>query len=394
MKDTPLATISSIDSLHPLTIGLVAGETSGDILGAGLIRALKAKIPNARFVGVAGPLMQDEGCEAWYEMEELAVMGIVEVLERLPRLLKIRKDLTTRFTELKPDVFVGIDAPDFNITLEGRLKQQGIRTIHYVSPSVWAWRQKRVFKIGKATDMVLAFLPFEKAFYDKFNVPCRFIGHTMADAMPLQPDKAAARQLLGIPQEAVCLALLPGSRHSEVEMLGADFLKTAQLLRQKMPDLHVFVPLVNAKRREQFEQIKQETTPDLNVHLVDGKAREIMIASNAALLASGTAALECMLAKCPMVVGYRMKPFTFWLAKRLVKTPYVSLPNLLSGKELVKELLQEKCQPQKLADELLSLLQGSEKVEALKQTFLHLHESIRCNADEQAAQVVLELAGK
>ncbi len=389
-----MATISSIDSLHPLTIGLVAGETSGDILGAGLIRALKAKIPNARFVGVAGPLMQDEGCEAWYEMEELAVMGIVEVLERLPRLLKIRKDLTTRFTELKPDVFVGIDAPDFNITLEGRLKQQGIRTIHYVSPSVWAWRQKRVFKIGKATDMVLAFLPFEKAFYDKFNVPCRFIGHTMADAMPLQPDKAAARQLLGIPQEAVCLALLPGSRHSEVEMLGADFLKTAQLLRQKMPDLHVFVPLVNAKRREQFEQIKQETTPDLNVHLVDGKAREIMIASNAALLASGTAALECMLAKCPMVVGYRMKPFTFWLAKRLVKTPYVSLPNLLSGKELVKELLQEKCQPQKLADELLSLLQGSEKVEALKQTFLHLHESIRCNADEQAAQVVLELAGK
>ncbi|TDB59497.1 lipid-A-disaccharide synthase [Photorhabdus khanii] len=393
MKDTPLATIS-IDSLHPLTIGLVAGETSGDILGAGLIRALKAKIPNARFVGVAGPLMQAEGCEVWYEMEELAVMGIVEVLERLPRLLKIRKDLTTRFTELKPDVFVGIDAPDFNITLEGRLKQQGIRTLHYVSPSVWAWRQKRVFKIGKATDMVLAFLPFEKAFYDKFNVPCRFIGHTMADAMPLQPDKAAARELLGIPQEAVCLALLPGSRHSEVEMLGADFLKTAQLLRQKIPDLHVLVPLVNAKRREQFERIKQETTPDLNVHLVDGKAREIMSASDAALLASGTAALECMLAKCPMVVGYRMKPFTFWLAKRLVKTPYVSLPNLLSGKELVKELLQEKCQPQKLADELLSLLQGSEKVEALKQTFLHLHESIRCNADEQAAQAVLELAGK
>ncbi len=388
-----MATIS-IDSLHPLTIGLVAGETSGDILGAGLIRALKAKIPNARFVGVAGPLMQAEGCEVWYEMEELAVMGIVEVLERLPRLLKIRKDLTTRFTELKPDVFVGIDAPDFNITLEGRLKQQGIRTLHYVSPSVWAWRQKRVFKIGKATDMVLAFLPFEKAFYDKFNVPCRFIGHTMADAMPLQPDKAAARELLGIPQEAVCLALLPGSRHSEVEMLGADFLKTAQLLRQKIPDLHVLVPLVNAKRREQFERIKQETTPDLNVHLVDGKAREIMSASDAALLASGTAALECMLAKCPMVVGYRMKPFTFWLAKRLVKTPYVSLPNLLSGKELVKELLQEKCQPQKLADELLSLLQGSEKVEALKQTFLHLHESIRCNADEQAAQAVLELAGK
>lgn len=389
-----MATISSIDSLRPLTIGLIAGETSGDILGAGLIRALKAKVPNARFVGVAGPLMQAEGCEAWYEMEELAVMGVVEVLERLPRLLKIRKDLTTRFTELKPDVFVGIDAPDFNITLEGRLKQRGIRTIHYVSPSVWAWRQKRVFKIGKATDMVLAFLPFEKAFYDKFNVPCRFIGHTMADAMPLQPNKAAARELLGIPPEAVCLALLPGSRHSEVEMLSADFLKTAQLLQRSIPDLHVFAPLVNAKRREQFERIKQEVAPELNVHLVDGKAREIMIASDAALLASGTAALECMLAKCPMVVGYRMKPLTFWLAKRLVKTPYVSLPNLLSGEELVKELLQEECQPQKLADKLLPLLQGNERVEVLKQTFLHLHESIRCNADEQAAQAVLELAGK
>lgn len=379
-------------AVRPLTIALVAGETSGDILGAGLIRALKARHPDARFVGVAGPRMQAEGCEVWYEMEELAVMGIVEVLGRLPRLMKIGRDLTQRFTELKPDVFVGIDAPDFNITLEGRLKRNGIRTIHYVSPSVWAWRQKRVFKIGRNTNLVLAFLPFEKAFYDRFNVPCRFIGHTMADAMPLQPDKQAARHELGIADEALCLALLPGSRHAEVEMLSADFLKAAQLLRVRYPALEIVVPLVNAKRRVQFEQIKAEIAPELPMHLLDGKGREAMIASDAAILASGTAALECMLAKCPMVVGYRMKPSTFWLAKRLVKTPYVSLPNLLAGRELVKELLQEECEPHALAAALEPLLHAGPERDALLTTFGELHQQIRWNADEQAADAVLEIA--
>ena len=377
---------------RPLTITLVAGETSGDILGAGLIRALKARVPDARFVGVAGPLMQAEGCEAWYEMEELAVMGIVEVLGRLRRLLHIRADLTRRFTELQPDVFVGIDAPDFNITLEGNLKKQGIRTIHYVSPSVWAWRQKRVFKIGRATDLVLAFLPFEKAFYDRFNVPCRFIGHTMADAMPLDPDKNTARATLGISPEAKCLALLPGSRGAEVEMLSADFLKTALLLRERFPGLEIVVPLVNAKRREQFERIKAEVAPDLTMHLLNGQGREAMVASDAALLASGTAALECMLAKCPMVVGYRMKPFTFWLAKRLVKTDYVSLPNLLAGRELVKELLQDECEPNALAKALGPLLEDGAQSHQMHDTFRDLHQQIRCNADEQAANAVLELA--
>nr|WP_024965663.1 lipid-A-disaccharide synthase [Pantoea sp. IMH] len=377
--------------MRSLTIALVAGETSGDILGAGLIRALKEKHPNARFVGVAGPLMQAEGCEAWYEMEELAVMGIVEVLERLPRLLSIRRDLTHRFTELRPDVFVGIDAPDFNITLEGRLKQRGIRTIHYVSPSVWAWRQKRVFKIGRSTDLVLAFLPFEKAFYDRYKVPCRFIGHTMADAMPIEPDKLAARRELGIAEGTPCLALLPGSRSAEVEMLSGDFLRTAALLRQKWPDLEIVVPLVNPRRREQFEKIKAEVAPDLPMHLLDGKGRAAMVASDAALLASGTAALECMLAKCPMVVGYRMKPFTFWLAKRLVKTDYVSLPNLLAGRELVKELLQEECRPDLLAAALEPLLADGEPRQRLLATFAELHHQIRWNADEQAAAAVLEL---
>jgi lipid-A-disaccharide synthase len=374
---------------EPLTVALVAGETSGDILGAGLIRSLKKHYPNIQFVGIAGPQMQAEGCKAWYEMEELSVMGIVEVLGRLRRILAIRRDITKRLIELKPDIFIGIDAPDFNLSLEGKLKQAGIKTIHYVSPSVWAWKQKRVFKIKRNTDLILAFLPFEKAFYDKFDVPCRFIGHKMADDIPLNPDQTAMRQKLGIPHDCQCVALLPGSRHAEVSLLSSPFLKAAQLLRDKFPDLHIVVPLANAKRKQEFEQIKAEVAPQLKVQLLDGHAREAMIASNAAILASGTVALECMLAKCPMVVGYKMKSFTFWLAKRLIKTPYVSLPNILAGKEIVPELLQRDCSPENIANHVIPFLE-SDDIE-LKATFLALHKQIRCNADEQAAQAVLDV---
>ncbi|MCX8597498.1 MULTISPECIES: lipid-A-disaccharide synthase [unclassified Gilliamella] len=372
-----------------LTVALVAGETSGDILGAGLIRSLKKHHQNIQFVGIAGPQMQAEGCKAWYEMEELSVMGIVEVLGRLRRILAIRRDITKRLIELKPDIFIGIDAPDFNLSLEGKLKQAGIKTIHYVSPSVWAWKQKRVFKIKRNTNLILAFLPFEKAFYDKFDVPCRFIGHKMADDIPLEPDQTAMRQQLGIPLDCQCLALLPGSRHAEVTLLSEPFLKAAQLLRDKFPDLHIVVPLANEKRRQEFERIKAEIAPQLNVQLLDGHAREAMIASNAAILASGTVALECMLAKCPMVVGYKMKAFTFWLAKKLIKTPYVSLPNILAGKEIVPELLQHDCTPENIANHVLPFLE-SDNTE-LKATFLALHKQIRCNADEQAAQAVLDV---
>lgn len=372
-----------------LTVALVAGETSGDILGAGLIRSLKKHHQNIQFVGIAGPQMQAEGCKAWYEMEELSVMGIVEVLGRLRRILAIRRDITKRLIELKPDIFIGIDAPDFNLSLEGKLKQACIKTIHYVSPSVWAWKQKRVFKIKRNTNLILAFLPFEKAFYDKFDVPCRFIGHKMADDIPLEPDQTAMRQQLGIPLDCQCLALLPGSRHAEVTLLSEPFLKAAQLLRDKFPDLHIVVPLANEKRRQEFERIKAEIAPQLNVQLLDGHAREAMIASNAAILASGTVALECMLAKCPMVVGYKMKAFTFWLAKKLIKTPYVSLPNILAGKEIVPELLQHDCTPENIANHVLPFLE-SDNIE-LKATFLALHKQIRCNADEQAAQAVLDV---
>ncbi|OCG14514.1 lipid-A-disaccharide synthase [Gilliamella sp. wkB292] len=373
----------------PFTVALVAGETSGDILGAGLICALRKLHPNIQFIGIAGPKMQAEGCQAWYEMDELSVMGIVEVLGRLRRILSIRQDITKRLIALKPDVFIGIDAPDFNLSLEGRLKQAGIKTIHYVSPSVWAWKQKRVFKIKRNTNLILVFLPFEKAFYDKFDVPCRFIGHKMADDIPLIPDQFAMRQQLGIPLNNRCLALLPGSRHAEVTLLSAPFLQAAQLLQQRFPDLHIVVPLANAKRRQEFEQIKAQIAPNLKVQLFDGQAREAMIASNAAILASGTVALECMLAKCPMVVGYKMKAFTFWLAKKLIKTPYVSLPNILAGKAIVPELLQHDCTPENIANHVIPLLE-SDNTE-LKATFLSLHKQIRCNADEQAAQAVLDV---
>ncbi|WP_395479638.1 lipid-A-disaccharide synthase [Candidatus Curculioniphilus buchneri] len=374
-----------------IIIGLVAGETSGDILGAGLIRSLRNHIPNVLFVGIAGPHMQAEGMESWYNIEELSVMGVVEVLKRLPRLLYIRRDLIRRLIALQPAVFIGIDSPDFNIKLERYLKQHGIRTIHYVSPSIWAWRKKRIFKIGQATDNVLVILPFEKAFYDQFDIPCQFIGHTMADSMLLNPDKAAARLELGIPIDTLCLALLPGSRQNEIEMLSADFLRCAALLKQQFSNLEIIVPCVNLARRNQFERIKLKVMPEISVRLLNNKARQAMIAADAALIASGTATLECMLAKCPMVVGYRMQPLTFALAKRLVKTPWISLPNLLAGRELVKELLQEMCKPDLLAMFLAPLLSDYKQRFILQSAFYHCHKKIQCNADEKAAHAVLAL---
>ncbi|BDR33501.1 lipid-A-disaccharide synthase [Photobacterium damselae subsp. damselae] len=376
----------------PLRIGIVAGEISGDILGAGFIEAVKAQYPDAEFVGVAGPRMQAAGCQALFDMEELAVMGIVEVLGRLPRLFKIKAELVRYFTDNPPDVFVGIDAPDFNLRLERDLKDHGIKTVHYVSPSVWAWRQKRIFKIEKATNLVLAFLPFEKAFYDKFNVPCEFIGHTMADAIPLETDKLAARQLLNLDPNQRYLAVLPGSRGGEMELIAPPFIETCRLLKQQHPDLGFVVALVNQKRREQFEQAWQSIAPELDFVLVDDTARNVMIASDAVLLASGTVALECMLVKRPMVVGYKLKPLTAWLAKRMLKTKYVSLPNILADKELVPELLQEECEPVKLAEQVNRFL--AQDNSDLIAEFNQMHQWIRCDADKQAAQAVLKLIDK
>lgn len=377
---------------RPLRVGIVAGELSGDTLGEGFIKAVKQQYPDAEFVGIGGPKMIAQGCQSLFDMEELAVMGLVEVLGRLPRLLKVKAELVKFFTDNPPDVFIGIDAPDFNLRLELDLKQAGIKTVHYVSPSVWAWRQKRIFKIEAATNLVLAFLPFEKAFYDQHKVPCEFIGHTLADSIPLVSEKAPARELLGLEQDKTWLAVLPGSRGSELKMLSQPFIETCQKLKQKYPELGFVVALVNKKRREQFEQAWQEFAPELEFKLVDDTARNVITASDAVMLASGTVALECMLIKRPMVVGYKVNAFTAFLARKMLKTKYVSLPNILADQELVKEFLQEECTVDNLAAEVERLLgeEGNQMVDK----FTEMHHWIRKDADKQAAKAVLHLIGK
>ncbi|ERF79046.1 lipid-A-disaccharide synthase [Gallibacterium anatis] len=389
MQDLPL---SANDAP---TIAIVAGEASGDTLGAGLIQALKIRYPQAKFIGIGGTKMQQQGFESLFDMEELSVMGLMEVVKHLPRLLKIRRSLIEQLLKLKPDVFIGIDAPDFNIDIELKLKQNGIKTLHYVSPSVWAWRQNRIHKIAKAVNMMLVFMPFEKAFYDKHQVPCRFIGHTLADALPLKPDRLEACQFLQIDPQQRYLSILVGSRHNEVACLAETFIKTAILLKQQYPDIKLLVPLANEKRRQQFEQILQQTAPDLEMILLDGQAKQAMIAAEATLLASGTAALEAMLCKSPMVVGYKMRGSTYWLAKRLVKTDYISLPNILANKMLVPEMIQEQCEPTLLAEKLAIYFSENEQDRRyraeLRQTFTDLHRAIQQDADKLAAEAVSDI---
>ncbi len=377
---------------RPIRIGIVAGELSGDTLGEGLIKAIKQQHPDAEFVGIGGPKMMAAGCQSLFDLEELAVMGLVEVLGRLPRLLKVKAELVRFFKANPPDVFVGIDAPDFNLRLELDLKKAGIKTVHYVSPSVWAWRQNRIHGINAATDLVLAFLPFEKAFYDQHNVACEFVGHTLADSLPLEPDQAAARAKLGLAPQGQWLAVLPGSRGSEVEKIAPPFIQACQQLKQHFPELNFIVALVNEKRRQQFEQLWQSLAPELNFVLVDDTAREVIEASDAVMLASGTVALECMLLKRPMVVGYKVNALTAWLAKRLLKTRFVSLPNILADRPLVEELLQDDCQPERLCQAMLPLLSG--QGQSMVEAFYEMHQWIRKEADKQAANSVLSLIEK
>ena len=380
---------------RPLRIALVAGEASGDQLGAGLIAELKARHPDALFAGIGGPAMRAAGLDAWHDSQALAVMGLAEVLSHLPRLLRLRADLRRRVLAWRPDVFVGIDAPDFNLGVEKWLKRRGVRTVHYVSPSVWAWREGRAEKIGRSADRVLCLFPMEPPIYARHAVDARFVGHPLADAIPLQPDRAAARAALGLDPTSPVLALLPGSRLGEITRMLPVFLDAAELVAQRVPALRIALPAANEACEHAIRTLLA-TKPGVaaRVRVLHGDAQRAMIASDLVLLASGTAALEAMLCKRPMVVGHRISPTTYRIVTRLglLKTRHVSLPNVLAGAPLVPELLQDDCVPEKLAAACLRWLGQPQAVDALLPRFVELHETLRGDASARAAEVVAELA--
>jgi lipid-A-disaccharide synthase len=376
-----------------LKVGMVAGEASGDILAAGLIKQLKKQYPNATFEGIAGPKMQAQGCQSLFDMEELSVMGLVEVLSRIRRLMFVRKTLLNHFLSNPPDVFIGVDAPDFNLGLELKLKKQGIKTVQYVSPTVWAWREKRIFKIAKATNLVLSIFPFEKQVYDKHHIPCDYVGHTMADDIAIKPDKQKARLSLNLKENATVLAVLPGSRKREVDTLLDVFIQSCLLLKSDIADLKVLIPVVNRQRKDQVDQYIQTHNPDLSIQVVIGHAREVMIASDAVLLASGTATLEAMLCKKNMVTAYKLSGLTYQMMKWLYKAKYFALPNVLADEKLIPELLQDDVTPQTISKLLLPMLtlQSGDEQQALITKFETLHESLKKDADVQSAAAVANL---
>ncbi|MDQ2702792.1 MAG: lipid-A-disaccharide synthase [Pseudomonadota bacterium] len=377
-------------------IALVAGETSGDQLGAGLVAELRARHPDAEFGGVGGDAMRAAGVETWSDAGELAVMGLSEVLAHLPRLLRLRRELRQRILDWKPDVFIGIDAPDFNLGLERWLKRRGVRTVHYVSPSVWAWRESRAAKIGRSADRVLCLFPMEPEIYARHGVDARFVGHPLADAIALEPDRAAARAAIGLAYHAPVLAVLPGSRLGEIERMLPIFLEAAALIAREIPGLQLVIPAANAECRSLIERLLSDSRfPFPDSRLLDGHAQQAMIAADVVLLASGTAALEAMLCKRPMVVGHRIANSTYRVVKALglLKSRFVSLPNVLAGEELVPELLQDECTPERLAGAALQWFAQPEAVAALRPRFRALHETLRRGASARAAEAVDEWIG-
>ena len=375
-----------------MRIGIVAGESSGDTLGAGLIRAIRARVPGVSFEGVAGPQMIAEGCRALYPAETLAVFGIIEVLKHLPRLLAVRRDLRRHFLADPPDVFIGIDAPDFNLGLETSLREAGIPTVHYVSPSIWAWRPERVFTVGRATDLVLAILPFEPALYERHGFRAEFVGHPLASAIPAEIDRQALRRSLGIEAKNL-VAILPGSRVGEVTRLGPLFLDTARWLLARRPDLAFVIPAATPRLHRLIEEQLHDSLPALPVTVVAGQARVALGAADAALVASGTATLEAMLMQCPTVVSYRIAPLTHWIVYKVKRfaSPYVALPNLLAGHELVPEFLQDSAVAGDMGAALLALLEDASVRARQLEGFRALGNELRRGADELAAEAVLKL---
>ena len=383
-------------SERALKIGIIAGEASGDILAAGLIKQLKKQYPNATFEGIAGPKMQAQGCQSLFNMEELSVMGLVEVLSRIRRLLFVRKSMLNHFIANPPDVFIGVDAPDFNLGLELKLKKRGIKTVQYVSPTVWAWREKRIFKIAKATHLVLSIFPFEKQVYDKHQIPCEFVGHTMADDIAIKPDKQKARRSLHLSEKDIVLAVLPGSRKREVDTLLDVFMQSCLLLKADIAEFKVLIPVVNRQRKKQIDEYMQIHAPDLSIQVVIGHARESMIASDAVLLASGTATLEAMLCKKNMVTAYKLSGVTYQMMKWLYKAKYFALPNVLADEKLIPELLQDDVTASAISKLLLPMLtaQNEEQQQTLIAKFETLHGSLKKDADVQAAIAVSNLIEK
>jgi lipid-A-disaccharide synthase len=378
-----------------MRIAMVAGEASGDLLAAHLIRALRVRFPSASFVGIGGPKMQAEGFEAWWPCETLAVMGYVDAIKRLPELLRVRRGLLRRLKQDPPDIFIGVDAPDFNLGVETRLRRAGVHTMHYVSPSIWAWRGNRVHKIGRAAEHVMCLFPFEPEIYAKHGIAASFVGHPLADEFPLKGQRAAARGTLQLDDDAQVVAVLPGSREGEVGRLASTYVDTIKLLAERYPQVLFLVPLITRKTREMFElALYQANAQHLPVRLLFGHAHEAMAAANVVLVASGTATLEAALLKCPMVIAYKVGKLTYRLAKYLTYLPWVGLPNILAREFVVPELIQHDATPEKLAAALGQWLDDKAACEQLALRFEQMHLTLRQNNAEKAAAVVSAVLGR
>jgi len=385
---------SNSQASSPLFV-LVAGETSGDNLGAQLIEAIRARLPNARFAGIAGPRMVAAGCELWEHAESLAVMGLFEIVPHLPRLLRIRRELLKRVIAVRPTAYIGVDAKEFNLRLAPRIKAAGIPTVQYVSPQIWAWRQGRVRTIGRAVDLVLCLLPFEKRFYDEHGVRAEFVGHPLADRIPLEIDMRRARAQLGLDLAGRYVALLPGSRVGEVARLGPDFARTVAWLAERRSDLSFVAALATERVHAEFVKALADAGVAERVKLIAGNAHAVMAASDVVLLASGTATLEALLVKRPMLVAYRLGALTSFLLRRLklFKAPFFAQPNLLVGRQVVPEYFNEDVRPEVLGPAVLAQLERADR-EQLVQTFASVHEMLRRDASARAAEAILDLVKK